>query len=167
MTDTKKPAAKAVPPKKTGLELMREPFPEHQVSKLPKGTKAQNDCPPAEKINCKVCGGWHHPKVVHLDYVGHAALTDRLLDCDPAWDWQPVSFNADGSPTTDKDGGMWIRLTVCGVTRLGYGDAPQKMEARQQKSASAMPYAMPQCVLARLSIYGIRANCTRKNLTTQ
>jgi hypothetical protein len=56
-----------------------------------------------------------------LDYVGHAALTDRLLDCDPLWNWEPVAFGADGLPIIDRNGGMWIKLTVCNHTRLGYG----------------------------------------------
>ena len=107
----------------TGLELMRVPFPDNMINKLPKGTKAQNDCPASEKINCKVCGGWHHPKIIHLDYVGHAALTDRLLDVDPLWTWEPLAFK-DGLPAFDDSGGLWIKLTVCGHTRLGYGHAP-------------------------------------------
>lgn len=115
--------------KKTGLELLREPFPDNQISKLPKGTKAQNECPPGDKINCKVCGGWHHPKIIHLDYVGHAALTHRLLDADSAWYWEPLAMSQDGLPVMDNFGGMWIKLTVCGVTRLGYGSAVAKNTA--------------------------------------
>lgn len=111
---------------KDGLAKLREPFPDHQVSKLPKGTKAQNDCPASEKRNCKVCGGWHHPNVVHLDYVGHAALTDRLLDVDTTWSWEPMALTPEGLPRFDSSGGLWIRLTVCGVTRLGYGHANNK-----------------------------------------
>lgn len=107
----------------TGLELLRAPFPAHQVSKLPKGTKEQNQCPAAEKRNCQVCGGWHHPRITHLDYVGHAALTDRLLDADPQWSWEPVAYGEDGLPKFDASGGLWIKLTVAGVTRLGYGHA--------------------------------------------
>lgn len=105
-----------------GLELLRKPFPAHHISKLPKGTKAQNECAASEKINCKVCGGWHHPKIIHLDYVGHAALTDRLLDADPFWTWEPMALR-DGLPAFDETGGLWIRLTVCGQTRIGYGHA--------------------------------------------
>ena len=105
---------------------MRVPFPEAFISKLPKGTKAQNECPNEQKVNCKVCGGWHHPRIIHLDYVGHAAITQRLLDVDPAWSWEPVAFGQDGLPKLDEFGGLWIRLTVCGVTRLGYGDAVGK-----------------------------------------
>lgn len=104
---------------------MRTPFPDHQVSKLPKGTKAQNGCPADEKKNCAICGGWHHPKIKHLDYVGHAALTDRLLDVDPSWYWEPLALK-DGLPAFDAIGGLWIKLTVNSVTRIGYGNAELK-----------------------------------------
>lgn len=110
--------------KLSGLELLRKPFEKHHISKLPKPTKKQTDDVKADYkngIRCTLCGGWHHKDVVHLDYVGHAALTDRLLDCDPSWDWTPMSFNTDGSPKLDANGGMWIKLTVCNVSRLGYG----------------------------------------------
>lgn len=105
----------------TGLSLLRQPFPPHQISKLPKPTKKD-----APKGKCNECGGWHGLPAVHLDYVGHAALTDRLLDADPAWTWEPLSVSEDGLPVLDTYGGMWIKLTVCGVTRLGYGDAEGK-----------------------------------------
>lgn len=106
----------------TGLALLRAPFPPHQISKLPKGTKAQNECPADQKVNCTICGGWHHPKIIHLDYVGHAALTDRLLEADPLWYWEPLALR-DGLPAFDESGGLWIRLTVCGHSRIGYGHA--------------------------------------------
>lgn len=112
----------------TGLALLRQSFPAHQVSKLPKPTKAQTDAVKDDHrkgVRCKECGAWHHPDVVHLDYVGHAALTDRLLDSDPNWSWEPVAFR-DGLPAFDNTGGLWIKLTVCGVTRLGYGHAAAK-----------------------------------------
>ena len=85
----------------TGLALLRAPFPLNQISYLPKGG-------------------------VKLAYVGHAALTDRLLDSDPAWTWEPLAMSDNGLPVMDDIGGMWIRLTVCGVTRLGYGHAGSK-----------------------------------------
>lgn len=114
---------------KTGLALLREPFAANHISKLPKPTKAQTDAVKANfkaGIRCKECGAWHHPDVVHLDYVGHAALTDRLLDADINWTWEPMSFGPDGLPALDRNGGMWIRLTICGVTRIGYGSADGK-----------------------------------------
>lgn len=109
----------------SGIALLREPFPPNQISKLPKPTTAQTNEVKADfkkGIRCDICGGWHHPKVVHLDYVGHAALTDRLLDADPNWNWEPVAM--DGLPNPGN--GMWIKLTVCGVSRLGYGSADGK-----------------------------------------
>ena len=84
-----------------GLDILRTEFPANQISYLPKGG-------------------------VKLAYVGHAALTDRLLDADVAWSWEPLSIGANGLPVLDETGGLWIRLTVCGVTRLGYGDAGAK-----------------------------------------
>jgi hypothetical protein len=113
---------------RTGLDLLREPFAANHISKLPKPTKAQTDAVKADfktGIRCKLCGAWHHKDVVHLDYVGHAALTDRLLDADPNWVWEPVAFR-DGLPAFDQSGGLWIKLTVCGITRLGYGHAAGK-----------------------------------------
>ena len=119
-------------PKPEGLALLREPFPANQISKLPKPTAAQTKAVKDDfkaGIRCEVCGGWHHPKVVHLDYVGHAALTDRLLDADPHWNWEPVAFTEKGTPAIDQNGGMWIKLTVCGVTRFGYGHPDGKTTA--------------------------------------
>ena len=107
--------------KKTGLDLMREPFPAHQISKMCRSTKKDN-----AKGKCPKCNSWHGLPAIQLDYVGHAALTDRLLSADPAWQWEPLAVGSDGYPVIDRDGGMWIKLTVCGVTRYGYGDAQGK-----------------------------------------
>jgi hypothetical protein len=109
-----------------GLKKLREPFLPNQISKLPKPTSAQTAEVKADYrtgIRCTDCGGWHHKDVIHLDYVGHAAITDRFLDCDESWDWQPLAFDDLGLPLFDKSGGLWIKLTICGVTRLGYGHA--------------------------------------------
>lgn len=128
MTDKKAPEAETAAPVEP-LQLLRRPFPDHQISKLPKESRAQIDERKANRnsaINCKVCGGWHHKNAVHLDYVGHAALTDRLLDADMHWFWEPVAFDQHGLPALDRNGGLWIRLTVSGVTRLGYGSADGK-----------------------------------------
>lgn len=103
--------------KAKGLDLLREPFEKRHITKLPKPTKRDNP-----KGKCNECGGWHGLPAVHLDYVGHAAVTDRLLESDPQWTWEPFSLS-DGLPAFDKTGGLWIKLTVCGVTRLGYGHA--------------------------------------------
>lgn len=92
------------------LAKLREPFPASQIGKLPKGG-------------------------ITLDFVGHGYITQRLLDVDPAWNWEPVAFDAQGLPLLDEFGGLWIRLTVCGVTRLGYGDAGGKRGQNAIKEA--------------------------------
>ena len=76
---------------------LREPFPKSAIGKLPKAG-------------------------LQLDFVGHAAVTQRLLEVDPDWTWTPVGFDANGLPAFDEHGGLWIMLTVCGVTRYGYGE---------------------------------------------
>lgn len=107
--------------KLAGLMLLRDPFEPHQISKLPK-PKSKD----ASKGWCDECQSYHGLPAVHLDYVGHAATTDRLLSADPAWSWEPMALGPDGLPALDKQGGMWIRLTVNGVTRPGYGSAEGK-----------------------------------------
>ena len=82
-----------------GLRRLREPFPASAVGKLPRGGTT-------------------------LDYVGHAAVTDRLLEVDPLWNWEPAAFTEAGLPRIVMDGNqavLWIKLTICGVTRLGVG----------------------------------------------
>lgn len=60
-----------------------------------------------------------------LDYMGHADVTDALLAHDPMWNWEPLSYDENGLPKFyAKDGvpvGLWIKLTVHGHTRLGFG----------------------------------------------
>lgn len=109
------------PKEKNGLAQLLEPFQPHEILKLPKPYK--KDSP---KGKCSECGGFHGLPAVHLDYVGHAALTKRLLMVDPHWNWEPVAWTPEGLPLLDKNGGLWIKLTVCGVTRLGYGHADGK-----------------------------------------
>lgn len=103
------------------LKKLREPIEPNLISLLPKPTKRENP-----KGKCNECGGYHGLPAVHLQYCGHAATTHRLLDADPEWTWEPFSVDSNGLPQIDKDGGLWIRLTICGVTRNGYGDAGGK-----------------------------------------
>lgn len=88
------------PEKATAL---RKPFPAESIGKLPKGG-------------------------VMLDYVGHAAVTDRLLTVDPHWSWEPFALDANGLPALDGSRNLWIRLTICGVTRIGVGDGKNAKE---------------------------------------
>lgn len=125
---------------KTGLDLLREPFAPNQINKLPKPLKSRDDdrgkCEPGSRYSAdgNYCGGYH-ARSIHLDYVGHAALTARLLDADPNWTWEPLAVDEQGLPAFDQSGGLWIRLTICGITRLGYGDAGGKSGGNAIKEA--------------------------------
>jgi hypothetical protein len=100
------------------LGALRVPFPPEKISKKPKGG-------------------------VMLDYVGHADITERLLDCDPEWNWSPCQWE-DGAPKfvigpNGRPVGFWIRLTVCGVTRFGYGSVePNAVDAEKQLIGDAL-----------------------------
>lgn len=118
------------------LERLREPFPPEMIEKRPQvncsacASNARNSdhrtCSKHHEARCEVCGSYLTTGHIHLDYIGHAQATDRLLKVDPTWNWEPVAVTAQGTPLTDPHGGLWIRLTVCGMTRLGYGDAKGK-----------------------------------------
>lgn len=125
---------------------LRAPFPPESIGKLPRvwcgacrkiiKERRGTNCNEHQKAKCSACGSNMTTAHLHLDYVGHAETTDRLLQVDPEWDWQPVSFSSEtGLPQTDRHGGLWIRLTVAGVTRLGYGHADGKEGADAVKEA--------------------------------
>lgn len=108
-----------------GLLLLQQEVPDKLVGKLPRVTCRKckdNRCDEHKPSKCQECGGWLG-KHTHLEYVGHAETTSKLLEADFAWSWEPLAFGDDGLPRFDADGGLWIKLTVCGVSRLGYGTA--------------------------------------------
>ena len=94
--------------------------------------------PPAEMVDVIPKGG------VELKYLGHAATTRALLECDPTWWWEPMAFDADGLPrlVIDDQGrtvGLWIYLHVCGVRRPGYGSClPGKADAVKELIGDAI-----------------------------
>lgn len=79
-----------------------------------------------------------------IDFVGHAAVTKRLLEVDPFWTWRPLVTDEYGRPQfeLDRQGnkvGFWIELTVGGVSRFGYGSvAPNAFEAEKQLIGDAL-----------------------------
>ena len=112
---------------------LRKPFPAESVGKLPKPVRSQDPdkgkCVAGSKYSADghFCGGYHS-RSVHLDYVGHAATTDRLLTVDPDWSWEPFALDDAGLPALDRGGNLWIRLTICGTTRIGVGDGKSAKE---------------------------------------
>ncbi|MFL2002168.1 hypothetical protein [Microbacterium sp. A1-JK] len=123
-----------------GIEKLREPFAATDMGLLPKQLKKddreRSKCQPGTSASAdgKFCGGFH-ARSIHLDYVGHAALTKRFLETDPEWSWEPMGQHDNGMPILDGNGGLWIKLTVCGITRIGYGDAQGKTGGNAIKEA--------------------------------
>jgi len=113
---------------------LRKPFTAEEIGKLPRVTcgdcsDRRKECTKHSKSKCNVCGAYVSEKHIHIDYVGHADVTSRLLAADPEWNWEPKAEDEHGMPVFDMDGqgnpvGLWIKLTVGGVTRLGYGSVP-------------------------------------------
>jgi hypothetical protein len=95
--------------------------------------------PPAEMIDVIPKGG------VELKYLGHAATTRALLECDPTWWWEPIAMEIETAlPVLDRDDqgrpiGLWIYLHVCGVRRPGYGSClPGKSDAVKELIGDAL-----------------------------
>lgn len=88
-----------------GFARLRAPFPPEQIGKLPRRNRD---------------GG-----TTYLDYVGHARTTDRLLEVDPNWSWEPLAADERGLPLIVEDSrgqlALWIRITILGQSRLGVG----------------------------------------------
>lgn len=134
---------------------LRKAFPPDQVGKLPRVTcpdcsDKRKSCAEHGKAKCDTCGSYVSVRHIHIDYVGHADVTSRLLEADPEWEWEPQSRDIDpvalaaaaaagpevvemlirnSPPKFDLDDrgdpvGLWIRLTVGGTTRPGYGSVP-------------------------------------------
>jgi len=116
------------------LHKLREPFKPEEVRHLPrvwcgacKNAPRGQSCQQHPVTKCGKCKQ-KMPNGGHIDlaYVGHAEATNRLLNVDPFWDWEPLTVDERGLPQADGYKGLWIRLTVCGMTRLGYGHAGDK-----------------------------------------
>lgn len=108
---------------------LREPFPAEKIGKLPKlncGDCSNKKCGKHQRRICKVCKAYVSTAHTHLDFVGHADVTDRLLAVDALWSWEPLALNESGLPMLDSNRGMWIKLTIAGKTLLGYGHAGAK-----------------------------------------
>ncbi len=84
-------------------------------------------------------------------YINHAVVTDRLIEVDPAWYWQPISVDpSTGMPLLDQNNGLWIRLTVCGVSRIGYGASEP-----HQKGADAIKTAISDAIKNAAMRFGV------------
>lgn len=123
------------------LKALRKPFADEQIGKLPKvtcGRCSKRECGEHQVRQCRTCKSRITTAHIHIDYVGHAHVTERLLEVDPGWSWEPLALDNMGLPALDDTGGLWIKLTVGGKTMLGYGDAPGKRAAVKELIGDAI-----------------------------
>lgn len=94
--------------------------------------------PPEELLGTIPRGG------TTLTYLGHADTTRALIECDPFWTWRPMAVDEKGAPVLERNDkgqpvGLWIELTVCGVTRPEYGSCePGKPDAIKELVGDAI-----------------------------
>jgi hypothetical protein len=128
---------------------LRKPFPKEVMGLLPKVScyacaKASKEarspldkhCAKHSMIKCKDCQAYISEAHIHLDFVGHAPVTDRLNSVlgPDNWDWDPLAVDDRGLPALDAKGNLWIKLLVRKSSdspwakRLGYGDGSDSMK---------------------------------------
>jgi hypothetical protein len=120
---------------------LRKPFLPENIGKRPqvtcsactaatKNARSAYDkhCNDHQVAKCRVCSAFITTGHMHLDYVGHAVTTSRLLSVDPEWTWEPMGIDQHGLPALDHDGNLWIWLTILGNRKPGVGDGPNAKE---------------------------------------
>jgi hypothetical protein len=144
------------------LEALRRPFTRKEIGKLPKvWCEACRDrkqiCSEHQKQKCGTCKARISTAHLHVDFVGHADVTARLLDVDPEWDWEPLAFDSFGLPAFDEYGGLWIKLTIGPKTRIGYGHADGK------KGGDAVKEAIGDAIKTTAMRFGVALQLWQKS----
>lgn len=109
------------------LDQCSQEFPPELIGKLPKSTCqdcSKKRCNSHIKQRCNVCGAYMTTAHMHVDFVGHAQMTARIGEIDPAWQWEPFALDDNGLPFIiygEAQAVLWINLTIGGVTRPGVG----------------------------------------------
>lgn len=179
------------------LTMLRKQFPADVIGKLPKITCrecSKGSCGEHRRAKCQECGNYISTAHIHIDYVGHADVTDRLLEVDPEWDWQPMATDPDpdilkaaiasgnpdivrlvienAPPKLERNSsgypvGLWMRLKVGDTNRIGYGSVPAtQMDAEKVLIGDALRNAaMRGGVALDLWAKGDRADPTAENST--
>lgn len=106
--------------------------PPRMIGKLPRGKRRGSPkgvCKPrsqggdAPDDQDHFCGGWHTLPAIHLDYMGHADVTEALIRIDPEFTYTP-GWNTTAGPLgpfalTDQRNpkNILLEMTLFGVTR--------------------------------------------------
>lgn len=127
------------------IRALRADFPPEAQGKLPRSTC--KDCSNSQRkvcekhrwvTGCTQCRGSHSDATMHIDFIGHADVTARLLEVDPEWYWEPWSPEQINALPPAYREGLWIWLHVLGVKRAGFGHA----EGDRQKGGDAVKVAI-------------------------
>ena len=109
---------------------LRAEFPPEAQGKLPRSTCRACSNSPNKRCeqhtwvtNCPECRGSHSSATMHIDFIGHADVTARLLEVDPHWFWRPWTPEEVSALPPPYRNGLWIWLNVLGVERAGFGHA--------------------------------------------
>lgn len=111
------------------LERLAAPFPDEAIGIRPaiwcRACKLQDiECTEHTVAECGTCGATVTTAHDDVEYIGHAWIRERFSEVDPRWNWEPYAHDERGLPVFDKNGGLWMRVTIGGKTMIGYGDAP-------------------------------------------
>lgn len=156
-------------PRTVDLAGLRKPFPTEAIGLLPKiwcskcSRSDQGSCGEHKKEICRGCRKEHNGEKckgcgnnittahLHVEFVGHADVTDLILDVDPEWGWEPMATDPDpevlkaaiasgnpeivamvyknAPPRLERNDrgtpvGLWMRLKVGTTNRIGFGSVP-------------------------------------------
>lgn len=107
------PPPEIAPPDSPWWPWLRRPFPPNAQGKLTK-SKTNRQAP-----RCDICGANHDNPGggVHVDYIGHAFLRERLNEV--PWSWTPYLTGAGEPMVVQEKDEAWMpfRITVMGVVR--------------------------------------------------
>jgi hypothetical protein len=140
------------------VRALRAEFPVEAQGKLPRSTckacsnNARKRCDEHQWVaRCDVCRGSHSSATMHIDFVGHADVTARLLDVDPHWFWRPWSTDEVSALPPSYRNGLWVWLNVLGVERAGFGHA----ENDRQKGGDEVKVAIGDALRNAAMRFGV------------
>lgn len=149
-----------VPAEDPRWEALRKPFHASQIGHKPQPwcracsqNKQQKHCENHRVISCKICRQRVTEAHLDLDFVGHAAVTLRLLEVDPHWAmvFVPHKLYDDLGLPNPGQAGAWIVLRVLGKPQYGIGET----EGTQLEGGNAIKALVSDCIKNASMRFGV------------
>lgn len=137
------------------MEVMYRETPKDQIVYLPRMLSCcTRNQPCKDHVLLRECANCHERNIAsgHYDIkgIGHIYVQRLFNEVDPFWSWEPVGVDENGLPAIQKtmssvkrgatqkveQSNLWIKVTVCGVTRLGVGTDHSDAEDLYKKLVS-------------------------------